>query len=727
MPRKKDYTNSGLIASVSTLHRQPFAIFHFKAVDGFSARTIKCDFSNFKLSEDVAVKFAASYQMRMFGKAYETVVWDWQHLNNKFFPWLTSTNDNQASLQEIVSDKILDTYYNHVNSNPEWNAETAAGFFNSIQMFFKNISKNNPVAKVTLRKNYTRRQVSQISGTKEKTIPPDKFKKIRACLMNEIKDAWSKFELGQITLASAIAKEEAGTPPALDGTLEGILYYVHTKWNGIAPSRDMAPNIYRKAVRRYFYQKRAIAMIKRFHGALDLLGYPPKGRMKITQERYGISNAIYKSFGSGKNGTFPPIPALRLIAKDAAISLEWLLEGNGDMRRKDSQDFLAWATEAKTHKIGLSTEEIGKYLYATSETICKYIAFLATETAVNTNPQLLWLRDVLRENIFMHDIYTIDVGNDAEKEELSELKWGKGRARIRQRLIFADVGKWGPVNLVKQVMKLTQPLLPHVKAEHKNLIFLCRTGNSGTTQKGPAVGKVISEMYRREMEIFSQKYDVPKKYLTHGIIRTTVLTSELKSSGGNLFQTQTLANHISDSTTIKYLRNKTAQHESDLIIGQLQNRMLSAVKEKSRNKMKQIGGISEKTTDTPNITIGIDNKVTLAGGICKDITAGFSDKKEQPTIVLNDTQKSKVCDTWWSCFGCSGAAFVPAPRFVARWIHFIKHMESQRLTVAPLKWNTLYAPKVDAARKRLAGIEDESLINAANEIAAHLPPLPSIT
>src|SRR3546814_11910022 len=95
------------------------------------------------------------------------------------------------------------------------------------------------------------------------------FRKIRRALMAEIRQAWSHFEKGQAALERARAMAIQGKAPTLGATLEGILYYVHTEWNGLVPPRNQAPQAFRTAVSRYFNETRTRQLVDRFHLALD--------------------------------------------------------------------------------------------------------------------------------------------------------------------------------------------------------------------------------------------------------------------------------------------------------------------------------------------------------------------------------------------------------------------------------------------------------------------------
>src|SRR3546814_6560602 len=96
---------------------------------------------------------------------------------------------------------------------------------------------------------------------------------------------------------------------------------------------------------------------------------------------------------------------------------------------------------------------------------------------------------------------------DAGLDKLGRLEWDKGRSVLRQRLFFADVGTWGPVNLVRQVLALTEPLRMWAAPEHRELLFLTYKSSPGKLGSAERAGRVISELFRRQMARIATKYE----------------------------------------------------------------------------------------------------------------------------------------------------------------------------------------------------------------------------
>src|SRR3546814_8477964 len=77
--------------------------------------------------------------------------------------------------------------------------------------------------------------------------------------------------------------------------------------------------------------------------------------------------------------------------------------------------------------------------------------------------------DLLVENVVMKNMFMLGT-KDAGLDKLGRLEWDKGCSVLRQRLFFADVGTWGPVNLVRQVLDLTELLRMWAAPEHREKI-----------------------------------------------------------------------------------------------------------------------------------------------------------------------------------------------------------------------------------------------------------------
>lgn len=720
MPRSKDYA-AVPSAAVARLHRQPVACFVFGQQPGRANARVLCDFAMFGFRTAVALVLAEAYQWRHRQSGYQSIQSDWQTFRNKFVPWLKSIGLIDASLEDLVSNRTRDHYLRYVFDHTGWNARTAAKTYSRMSRHFEEVAKRNPSTDFTPRAFVTRgAYVSSYAGTSE-IIPAPMFRKIRRALMAEIRQAWSYFEKGQAALERARAMAIQGKAPPLGATLEGILYYVHTEWNGLVPPRNQAPTAFRTAVSRYFNETRTRQLVDRFHLALDQAGVVGRreGRMEETSARYGISIARLKSVGTGRSGRSLQLSVLRRVAADAHVSLEWLLKGEGEPNREDSKQFLQWAEAATYCPSDGASEAVHRYLYATSDAICAYIAFLATETGANRDPILLWPRDVLVENVVMKNMFMLGT-KEAELDKLGRLEWDKGRSVLRQRLFFADVGAWGPVNLIRQVLTLTEPLRMWAASEHRELLFLTYKSSPGKSSSAERAGRVISELFRRQMARIAAKYEIPTHYLTHRAIRATVISEEFLRTNRQLHAAQAVAGHASPDTTDRYLDNTLVRHESDLTIGRLQNRLTDAVRRGDLSIMidpqRASPGSSVPEEALAGRAVQTDTGVTLAGGICQNVRGGYA----------KEARVGEVCTQWWSCFGCEGAVFVPIPRFVARWIQTAEHIEAQRSKIHPLKWRELYEPKLLLARERLLSVRPD-VIEQARHLVPQLPPLPRLS
>jgi hypothetical protein len=718
MARRKSY-EAVPTAEVLQLHLQTFAKFNYPQQPGRPAVEVICDFANLGFRRDVAIAFAAAFQQRYASVGGLTCANVWARFCFSVVPWFRLQNLIDAPLEVLISNRTRDLFHLYAANRKGWNPNTAGRIFGILCTIFEAITLTHPA--LDFSRKFGRFEGDEESDLKERAevIPPDVFEAFRKALMLEIKDAWARFQGGRRALAEALEQPETFSPSTVAPSLQSILNFIVSQCDGIPPNRDMAPESYRKACARIFSEDRATQQMERVHSVLDGLGFPDrhKGRMRAIAARYPVSVSALKSYGTGKTGKFLPLEVLRQLAANAEVSLEWLLYGEGDPTREDTAEFLRWSNRAIRNRSFGASGDMHGHLYATCEGICAYIAFLATETGANTRPMFEWGRDILVQNVFMQSVYMLKVGETGGNEDITSLHWDKGRAAVKQKGCFTDVGTWGPVNLIRQVLAMTEPIRRLTPPEDQDLLFIAFKGHA-SRNKNQRYGRVIGELFRSQMARIAAKYDLPVRYLNHKSIRATVLSQEYQSPRG-LLGAQAVANHVSAATTVDYLDNVWIRKQSDELIGELQHRLESAVRlgdlsiviDPSRADAASSvpeEALAGKAVDT-------DANVTLAGGVCRDVRGGYSESGKT----------GEVCPNWWSCFGCAGAVLVPIPRFVARWIQLRDHFEQQRERIHPVKWREFYEPKLLLARARIASVKVQ-VVEEAMALVGDLPPLPDL-
>ncbi len=203
-----------------------------------------------------------------------------------------------------------------------------------------------------------------------------------------------------------------------------------------------------------------------------------------------------------------------------------------------------WALKARERRAGRPADvrTFDRWLYATVESLLPFLIVIAYKLAGNVYSLLESKRDLLRD---------VD---DVIRGSRCAVSFYKPRARRILTHMLNPAGRFSVPSLIKQVLAMTDPLVPLVPEAMKNRLFICfnRVGNS----KGkPQTLKSTPGSMRR----WCQRHNLMNKdgtplTFTLDMLRPTKINDVYEDSGGDLLLAYKVANHKVLSTTYDYLK-----------------------------------------------------------------------------------------------------------------------------------------------------------------------------
>jgi hypothetical protein len=171
---------------------------------------------------------------------------------------------------------------------------------------------------------------------------------------------------------------------------------------------------------------------------------------------------------------------------------------------------------------------VSRMLYATSDSLTPYVLVLGATMYANPRSLLTMQRDCMIEHVLL--------------EERCVVTWRKSRASRPQRRSFMRFKKHSVPNLIEQVLALTQPLVPHARVKHQNLLFLCRTLTRGKDFVGMFPKETTSATTNFVERHRLRSDNGEPLHLVLSSLRGTGLALAHAALGGDILKTQQLAN-----------------------------------------------------------------------------------------------------------------------------------------------------------------------------------------
>lgn len=331
-------------------------------------------------------------------------------------------------------------------------------------------------------------------------------------------------------------------------------------------------------------------------------------------------------------------------------------------------------------------EEIYSYLYPSVFDLIPFLIMLSIKTGLNKDSISHLKRDC------------IDQTSKADKS--FKLKFSKSKTHIEcAKRTFSCIGRFSVYHLVKEVLRITETLIPNASEEHRNLLFVGVVNNSTKGTVKPLRGSYLTNMINFPKErgwLYSHNlshisYDFDK-------IRETYATNRYKQKG-NLGKVQKELGHKDAGTSeLHYIDSKATQDIHEQTIADVQDNLVFGG--------TVTGDKSEDITCQYAVKSGHNDKRVKEQDVffasCKDFYNRPGGKKDTP------------CDQPWSCFTCKNGVWTTAalPKVIA----FYKFMEEQRLALPLSDWESkFFVPYTIIKNKILPKFKTETINWAERE------------
>ncbi len=197
-------------------------------------------------------------------------------------------------------------------------------------------------------------------------------------------------------------------------------------------------------------------------------------------------------------------------------------------------------------------DAIEPYLYLNAYGLFPYYLAMVLHTAGNSQAVADMSMDCLQPIPLLDD------------REL--LVWDKPRSSWVQRRSFRISDPFEPPTLVREIIQWTQPLRTRVPKAHRDRLFLMKTSF------GPTVATRIK--FERPLRQFIATHKLSPFSL--GTLRSSALTALYRSTG-DLRAVKAMANHVSISTTARYVQGPEVAAQNSVRMAALQSAWLGHV------------------------------------------------------------------------------------------------------------------------------------------------------
>ena len=338
--------------------------------------------------------------------------------------------------------------------------------------------------------------------------------------------------------------------------------------------------------------------------------------------------------------------------------------------------------------------QVVRHLHATPETLIPYMIAIAAQTFANPEALRHMRRDCMSEHVLL--------GGRAV------VTWDKGRSNRPQRRSFLRDKSLSVPNLVDRVLAVTQPLVSHAKASERGRLFLC-----GVVQGPRTVGIIPDYLMSRHVRVFAMRHGLKGssgRTLALASLRATGLTLAHAALGYDVLKTQVLANHANPDTTRRYVDQPVVRAAQAIELGRLQARFVEAVRTRD---MRVLRGHKTPSAAAP---MGSAENATASGFICADPLAG----------VGPGQSKGRLCTAWLGCFTCPNAVIPLEAGTLARLLKMRDALGDARTRLAPERWHSLYAPKLEILERDVLPRFPANVHAAAHERLNAAPTVPPI-
>jgi Phage integrase family len=241
-------------------------------------------------------------------------------------------------------------------------------------------------------------------------------------------------------------------------------------------------------------------------------------------------------------------------------------------------------------------------------------------------------------------------------EDREMLVWEKPRASRVQRRSFRRSDPFEPPALVREILEWTSRLRSNVPLRQQNCLFLMKS------RFGPTAATRLK--FVRALRRFISAHALQP--FTFSSIRPSVLTALYRSTG-DLRAVKEMANHVSMSTTVGYVRGPEVAAQNGVRMAALQSAMLGHLELPANLAPSML--VNAPPIDAP--TLGAS--VSMFGFSCKDPFSG----------VAPGTHRGSLCTNFLACLSCPNAVIPTDAPTLARLLHARDHLLAAAASTDP--------------------------------------------
>lgn len=353
--------------------------------------------------------------------------------------------------------------------------------------------------------------------------------------------------------------------------------------------------------------------------------------------------------------------------------------------------------------------ELEGYLHLTTDTLVAFYIVLLIQTAANAGP----LRQIKRDCLVPHPL---------ERHRVM-VEWVKPRAGSKvkrmQRRSFDNRRPYAAPRLIEKLLAMTAPLLPHVEPSRRDRLFLHRfLMTTGRLEREHHAGHIVQATLRSAMLRFYERQNAaiaswnethpgkPRPLLpdfSPKLFRSSMASAHYTASQGDIMAAKAVLNHASVVTTDIYVDGDAVRRLERDTIARLQSLMITWVH-------------GETSSDRPHHR-GPDTGAPVTALFGHDCLGPTDDGHARP---------GRVCQKLGGCLACPGLIVPIDPDHLARIVQAIRHLETARERIDPIRFGLFYAPSLQVLMQDLFPAFSPAMMPEAERLMLALPPLPDL-
>jgi hypothetical protein len=333
-------------------------------------------------------------------------------------------------------------------------------------------------------------------------------------------------------------------------------------------------------------------------------------------------------------------------------------------------------------------EVVARRLHATMDSLTPFLLLVSYYTAANVQALETFTRNCMSPDPLL--------------ERTMRISWWKGRTTYEQTATRTDNGFFSAPSLIRMVLELTSPLLPHVPPHDANRLFLVRADG-----KHGKLAAASYQMWYTAVKRFIKRHGIQDLegvplYFRRDMIRPTVLTTILRETKSPI-ATMHVANHRNLQTTWQYVVEPLTDELLDATIASAQMSMLNTLKNSPPAKTSKPGA-----------------RRTVSYGKAK----GRSNDCSDPTNGPGGTKPGELCPAWLYPFNDPSLIIPPEPKYVAEVLRHRDSLLAIRKVTQKAKFEMVYLPALSIIENRILPRMPKEILREAQNLLATLPPLP---